>query len=300
MCVLVIGSVHVSAFLLWFVCWFLVMVFYLKFSLFPSPWSKPRGCSQAGLDQMCCFYLVPHLWSQIAPRARNWRWTFVFCCSWVNRGESVMRRSVLCWGVCSSVPLEHNPKTPANTLSVKGPVPATEQSNSGDLERQGSVGCFTYIGLTSKKSLCFQALTKQSLLPSATKSSASPVGGTATSSQPGLLQGNLVSRWPGQTARAAPAPPWGKQEGAQPGMPGRQSLSWQRFTASKGQAGRKLQAVNRWLEGGVESGKGSTAQGQILLFCVLCVGWGWLEVPYMWGYFCNSAGHVHLDNKCVI
>jgi len=43
---------------------------------------------------------------------------------------------------------------------------------------------------------------------------ASPVGETAVSSQPRLLQGNLLGRRPRQRARAAPTSPWGKQEGA--------------------------------------------------------------------------------------
>lgn len=134
-----------------------------------------------------------------------------------------------------------------------------------------------------KKSHCFQALQSRVCYPQPPRALHLPweeVPLPLPASLP-LLQGNLVSWWPRQAARAAPAPPWGKQEGAQPGVPGRQSLSWQRSTAFKRWAGRQLQAVNRWLEGSVESGKGSIAQEQILLFCVLCMGCGCLEVPYM-------------------
>lgn len=133
---------------------------------------------------------------------------------------------------------------------MKGPVPATEQSNSGDLERQESVGCFTYIGLTSRKIPLFPSISDAE--PATLSHQELCIShGTNCQFQPawaaGLLQGNLVSRGARQTARAAPAAPWGKQQGAQPGTPGRQSqlpeilqrTSWEGAAGSEHMAGGK-------------------------------------------------------------
>lgn len=117
-----------------------------------------------------------------------------------------MWRSVLCWGFCISV--EHNTETPANTLRVKGPAPATGQSYSGDLERQESVGCFTYIGLTSKKPKHFRSTACYPQPPRP----GSPVGGTAIAASLGCCkvtwlagdlgrQQELLQHVPGESRR---------------------------------------------------------------------------------------------------
>jgi len=59
MCVLIDGSVGFPALLLWFTT-FLLVVCYLKFSSFPSPWSKLLGCSLTGLDQTRSLHPVSH------------------------------------------------------------------------------------------------------------------------------------------------------------------------------------------------------------------------------------------------
>lgn len=163
------------------------------------------------------------------------------------------------------------------------------------------LGALHILAWTSEKSLCFWALQKWSLLPAVTKShpTASPLGGTAVSSQPGLLWGTWVGRQlkllqhlPGESRRELAARN-ASREMPEPRLADVRCLQRVCWGGSCGQQTYPWRVI--WKMGEVGLYRDASA---IAFLCTSCAGVPWRCFTWQ-EYFWKPVGCAHWNNKCI-